>query len=101
MCSCWQKNLRRFLGQSGQAERRSQCELSRSRFDQHGMRVAMDQRGKIIDAVDIFVAVDIKNPAALAARGIDRIGLHEHGGTRVAAWQALQRAIVELLGTRF
>jgi hypothetical protein len=60
-----------------------------------------NQRGKIIDAVDIFVAVDIKNPAALAARGIDRIGLHEHGGAGVAAGQALQRAIIELLGTRF
>jgi hypothetical protein len=27
----------------------------------------VDQRGKIIDAVDMFVAVDNKNPAALAA----------------------------------
>jgi hypothetical protein len=61
----------------------------------------MDQRGKIIDAVDIFVAVDVPDPAALAARGIDRIRLHEHGGAGVAAGQAGQSAIVELLGTRF
>jgi hypothetical protein len=89
------------LGQGGQAERRSQRELSRSCFNQQGMRVAMDQRGKVIDAVDIFVAIDVPDPAALAARGIERIGLHEHGGAGVAAGQVLQRAIIELLGMRF
>jgi hypothetical protein len=61
----------------------------------------MDQRGEIVDAVDEFVAVDIPDPEALAARGIDRIGLHEHGGAGVAAGQTRQRAIVQFLGMRF
>src|SRR6266568_3304632 len=60
----------------------------------------MDQRGKIIDTIDIFIAVDIPDPATLTARGIDRIRLHEYGGAPVAARQARQSTIVELLGTR-
>jgi hypothetical protein len=64
------------------------------------MGVTMDQRGKIVDAVDEFVAVDVPDPAALAACGIDRIGLHEHGGAGIAAGQTRQRAIVQFLGMR-
>ncbi len=79
------------------AERRAQRQLPRRRLDQHGMRVAVDQRGEIIDAVDKGIAVDIQDPAAFAARRIDRIGLHEHGGAGIAARQARQRAIVQLL----
>ena len=88
------------LGLGRQAERRSQRKLLRGRFHQRRMRVAVDQRGKIIDAVDIFVAVDIPDPAPLTARGIDRIRLHEYGGAGVAAGQARQSTIVELLRTR-
>jgi len=80
-----------------QAERRSQRKLRRRRLDQRGMGVAMNLRGEIVDAIDEDVAVEIPDPAALAARGIDRIGLHEHGGAGVAAGQARQRAIVHLL----
>ena len=73
------------LGFRRQAERRSQRELRGRRLDQRGMRVAVNLRGEIVDAVDIDVAVEIPDPAALAARGVDRIGLHEHGGAGVAA----------------
>ena len=77
------------LGLGRHAERRSQRELSGCGFNQPRMRMAMDQRGKIIDTVDIFVAVDVKDPAALAPRRIDRIGLHEDGGAAIAAGQAV------------
>jgi hypothetical protein len=61
------------------------------------MRMTMNLRGEIIDAIDEFVAVHIPDPAALAARGVDRIRLHEHGGAGIAARQTRQRAIVHLL----
>ena len=89
------------LGLRRQPERRSQRQLLRRRRHQRRMGVAMDQRGEIVDAVDIFVAVEIEHPAALAARGIDRVRLHEHGGAGIAAGQAGQRAVVEVLGLRF
>jgi len=56
---------------------------------------------KLFDAVDIDVAVEVPDPTALAARGIDRIGLHEHGGAGVAAGQACQRAVVRFCETEF
>ena len=85
------------FGFGRQAERRSQCELFVCGLDQDGMGVAVNCRGEIVDAVDIDVAVEIPDPAALAARGIDRIGLHEHGGAGIAAGQARQRAVVHFL----
>ena len=85
------------LGFRRQAERRAQRELRGRRLDQCGMGVAVNLRGKIVDAVDVDVAVEIPDPAALAARGVDRIGLHEHGGAGVAAGQARQRAVVHFL----
>ena len=88
------------LGFRRQAERRAQRQLRGRRLDQRGMGVAVDLRGEIVDAVDVDVAVEIPDPAALAARGVDRIGLHEHGGAGVAAGQARQRAIIHFLRRR-
>ena len=89
------------LGLRRQPERRSQRQLFCRSRHQRGMGVAVDQRGEVVDAVDIAIAVDIEHPATLAARSIDRIGLHEHGGAGVAAGQAGKRAGVEVLGLRF
>ena len=85
------------FGCGRQAERRAQRELRGRRLDQARMRVAVNLRGEIVDAVDVDVAVEIPDPAALAARGVDRIGLHEHRGAGVAAGQARQRAVVHFL----
>src|SRR4029450_6957284 len=63
------------------------------------MRMAVNQRGEIVDAVDKRGAVEIPDAAALAACGIDRIGLHEDSGARIAAGQARQRAVIHLLRT--
>ena len=88
------------LGFRRQAERRPERQLCGRGLHQHRMRMAVDLRGEIVDAIDIDVAVEIPHPAALAARGIDRIGLHEHGGAGVAAGQARQRAVIHFLRRR-
>jgi hypothetical protein len=88
------------LGFGRQAERRSQRELLCRGLDQRRMRMAVYLRGEIIDAIDEFVAIEVPHPAACAARGIDRIGLHEHGGARVAAGQARQRTVIHFLRRR-
>ncbi|WP_244608069.1 hypothetical protein [Bradyrhizobium vignae] len=59
------------------------------------MGMTVNQRGEIVDAIDQLIAIDIPDPAPLPACGIDRIRLHEHRRSGVAAWQARQRTIVE------
>src|SRR5262245_33650105 len=56
------------------------------------MRVAMDQRGVVVQAVQAPIALHVGDPAALAGGGVRRIGRHVHGGTRVAAGQHALRA---------
>ena len=69
-------------------------------LEQLRVSMAVDQRPPRADEVDEAIAVDVPDPAALAARGVDRIGLHEHGSAGVAAGQARQRAIVQFLRRR-
>ena len=80
------------LGFRRQAKGRSERELAHGCLDQRGMSMAVDQGREIVDAVDQLVSVNVPDAAAFTARGIDRIGFHEHGRARVAARQAGKRA---------
>jgi hypothetical protein len=64
------------------------------------MRIAVDQRGKIVDAADVFIAIDVPYTTASAARGIDRVRLHENGGAGVPTSQTRNSTIIHLLRLR-
>ena len=69
----------------GQRERRPLGQAPRGRLHDGGMRVTVDQRRVVVQAVEPAIALDVDDEAAFARRGVGRIRRHVHGRPRVAA----------------
>ena len=69
-------------------------------FDHRAVRVPVDERGVVVDQVDVFVSIRVPDAAALAVRHRDRVRKPVRRLARCAARENLQGALVVLRGAR-
>jgi hypothetical protein len=81
-------------------EGRALLRLGARRLDQPRVGVSVDQRGEVVDQIDVLVPVAIGDAASLALLHEDGIGTVVAGGARVSAGQVLLRRLEVLPGLR-